>query len=100
MKRRREPSVVFFDHMNAIMLESVLFIALLAVVGAFVVTALGWTPPGLRFRQTSNRKRLEKQADLTCPLHGLQHENDLVRLPTGEVLCPVCYQEAIDGRVD
>lgn len=86
--------------MTAIMLESVLFIALIAVVGAFVVTALGWTPPGMRFRQSFNRKRLDKQADLTCPLHGPQREEDLVRLPTGEVLCPRCYQEAIDGRVD
>ncbi|MCA0375325.1 MAG: hypothetical protein LCH84_06630 [Gemmatimonadetes bacterium] len=85
--------------MNAIILESVLFIALVAVVGAFVVKALGWTPPGLRFRQLANRKRLEKEAELTCPLHGLQREDTLVRLPTGEVLCSQCYQEAVHGHI-
>ncbi len=86
--------------MNAILLESVLFIALIAVVGAFVLSALGYTPFGTRLKQTANRKRIEKQADLTCPVHGLQREIDLVRLPTGEALCPHCYQEAVDGHVD
>jgi hypothetical protein len=86
--------------MNAILLESALFIALVAVVGAFVVKALGLTPAGLRLRQTANRKRLEKQAELTCPLHGLQREETLVRLPTGERICPQCYQEAIHGHID
>jgi hypothetical protein len=33
-------------------------------------------------------------------VHGLQRANDLVRLPTGEPLCPHCYQEAVHGRVD
>jgi len=63
---------------NAIILESVLFIALLAVVGALFVTALGITPLGRRLRQTANRKRIDNQADLTCPIHGLQQESDLV----------------------
>ena len=85
--------------MNAILIESVLFIAILAVLGALLFSALGWTPPGRRLRQTQNRKRIEKTADLTCPVHGLQRETDLVRLPTGETLCPECYQEAISGHV-
>jgi hypothetical protein len=86
--------------MNAIMLESVLFIALLAVLGALFVTVLRITPAGLRLRQSANRKRLEKQYELTCPIHGLQREEDLVRLPTGEPLCPQCYQEAVRGHID
>ena len=86
--------------MNAILIESVLFIALLAVVGAFVLTALGFTPFGTRIKQTANRRRLDKVADLTCPVHGLQREADLVRLTSGEPLCPHCYREAIDGHVD
>lgn len=86
--------------MNAILLESVLFIALIAVVGAFLLTALGVSPFGTRFKQTANRRRIDKQADLTCPVHGLQRETDLVRLPTGEALCPHCYREAVHGRVD
>jgi hypothetical protein len=86
--------------MNAILLESVLFIALLAVVGAFVLKALGLTPTGKRLRQAANRKRIDKQAELTCPIHGLQREEDLVRLSTGEPLCPHCYREAVHGHVD
>jgi hypothetical protein len=86
--------------MNAILLESVLFIALLAVVGAFILSALGLTPIGTRARQTANRRRLEKLADLTCPVHGLQREQDLVRLTSGEPLCPHCYREALSGHVD
>ena len=46
------------------------------------------------------RKLIEKQADLTCPIHGLQREADLVRLSTGEPLCPHCYREALNGHVD
>ncbi len=87
-------------HMTAIMLESALFIALLAVVGALIVTALGITPLGRRIRQTANRKRIDRQADLTCPVHGLQREKDLVRLPTGEPLCPHCYREAVHGHIN
>lgn len=86
--------------MNAIILETVLFIALMAVVGALFVTALGITPLGRRLRQTANRKRIDKQAELTCPIHGLQQESDLVRLPTGEPLCPHCYKEAVHGHID
>ena len=95
-----ERSVVFFTYMNAIMLESALFIALLAVVGALFVTALGFTPFGRRIRQTANRRRIDRQADLTCPIHGLQREVDLVRLPTGEPLCSHCYKEAVHGHID
>ena len=86
--------------MNAILLESVLFIVLLAVVGAFVLKALGISPFGTRIKQAANRRRIDKQADLTCPVHGLQRETDLVRLATGEALCPHCYQEAVHGHVD
>ncbi|MFN5582687.1 hypothetical protein [Gemmatimonas sp.] len=86
--------------MNVIILESVLFVALLAVVGALFVTALGITPLGRRLRQSANRKRIDKQAELTCPIHGLQREQDLVRLSAGEPLCPHCYQEAVHGHLD
>ncbi len=86
--------------MNAAFLESALFIALLAVVGALFVSALGISPIGKRLKQTANRKRIDRQAELTCPIHGLQREESLVRLPTGETLCPHCYQEAVHGHVD
>ena len=86
--------------MNAIMLESGLFIAILAVLAALFVTIVKMTPFGKRITQTANRKRIEKQLDLTCPIHGLQREEQLVRLPSGEALCPHCYQEGVDGHVD
>lgn len=93
-------TVLFFTYMTAILLESALFIALLAVAGALVVSALGITPIGRRIRQSANRKRIDRQADLTCPIHGLQREEDLVRLPTGEPLCSHCYKEAVHGHID
>ena len=86
--------------MNAILLESVLFIALIAVAGALFVTALRTTSIGNRFRQIGNRKRIDHMVDLTCPVHGLQRESELVRLSTGETICPSCYQEAANGHVD
>ncbi len=86
--------------MNAILLESVLFIALIAVAGALFVTAFKTTSVGNRFRQIGNRKRIDKLVDLTCPVHGLQRESELVRLSTGETLCPTCYKEAVHGHVD
>ena len=86
--------------MNPAILESALFIALLAVAGALLVSALGWTPFGKRLKQTANRRRIEKMIDLTCPIHGLQREEELVRLTSGEALCPHCYQEALRGDID
>lgn len=86
--------------MNPAFLESAFFIALLAVAGALFVSALGWTPFGKRIKQSANRRRIDREADLTCPVHGLQREIDLVRLPTGEPLCPHCYKEAVHGNID
>jgi hypothetical protein len=86
--------------MTVIIVEVVLFLAFLAAVGTIVVRALGITPVGRRLQQVANRRRIDRQADLTCPVHGLQAEADLVRLPTGETLCPRCYQEAVHGHVD
>ncbi len=86
--------------MTVAFLDSALFIALVVVLGAFVFKALGFTPAGLRLKQTANRKRIDRQAELTCPIHGLQRADDLVRLPTGESLCPRCYEEAVHGHID
>jgi hypothetical protein len=86
--------------MAIIILEVVLFLAFVAVVVTIVVRALGITPVGRRLQQVANRRRIDRQADLTCPIHGLQAESDLVRLPTGEPLCPHCYKEAVHGHID
>lgn len=84
--------------MYLILIESALFVALLAAVGALVRFALHqYTPLGLRRRQDGNRRRLERAADLTCPVHGPQAEEAMVRLPSGERMCPECYEESLNG---
>ena len=59
-----------------------------------------YTGAGRRRKQIQNRKEIDRAAELVCPTHGLQAENALVRLDSGEVMCPVCYREAIDMRLD
>ena len=86
--------------MNAAYIESAFVIALVVVAGALLFSALGWLPFGKRLKQSANRRRIDREYDLTCPVHGLQREADLVRLPTGESLCPHCYKEAVHGRID
>jgi hypothetical protein len=82
--------------MVGIILEGVLFVALLATVAALLYFALvRWTPLGLRLRQDENRRRLERALDLECPIHGPQREEEMVRLPTGSRICPAGYKEAL-----
>lgn len=86
--------------MVTIILEGVLFAAFIAVAVALVAYGVfGLTPLGLWARQRSNRRRIEREAFLRCPLHGEMREHDLVRLPTGERICPYCYAETLDGIV-
>jgi hypothetical protein len=86
--------------MVVILLEGVLFVALLATLGALFVLAARRTPAGLRLRQTANRRRIERQAAVDsatrCAVHGPCAEHDLVRLPGGGQLCPACYREMFD----
>ena len=83
--------------MVTIILEGVLFIALCAVAVALVAYGvLGFTPVGRWIRQTANRRRIERRSALTCPSHGYHRESDLVRLPSGERMCPQCYAEVYD----
>jgi hypothetical protein len=84
--------------MGAIILDGVLFVALIAAGGTFLYWLLiTLTPAGIRMRQTQNRERLERAAALTCPIHGLRAETQLVRLPNGERTCPDCYKETLNG---
>ena len=55
-----------------------------------------YTPLGLRLKQAQNRKQIEARLELTCPNHGLQREDTLVRLKSGEALCSLCFKEAVD----
>jgi hypothetical protein len=83
--------------MIAIIVEGVLFVALLATAGALLFYLLErFTPVGMRLRQAANRRRIEREAELACPVHGPQREEDAVRLPSGRRICPRCYQEVLD----
>jgi hypothetical protein len=82
--------------MIGIIMEGVLFVALLATMAALLFYAIShWTPLGLRWHQSRNRKRLEREWELLCPIHGTQREEDLVRLPSGSRICPQSYKEAL-----
>ena len=86
--------------MIPILIEGVLFVAAIAMTAALLFKLiLKFTPAGVWVRQTQNRKQLERAAELTCPIHGLRSEMDLVRLTNGERVCPDCYKESIDGNI-
>jgi hypothetical protein len=81
--------------MVAILTEGALFIALVAVAAALVAYGvIEFTPVGRWARQRANRRRMERLAALTCPIHGYHPERELVRLPGGSLTCPECYAEA------
>ncbi len=87
--------------MFAIIIESVLFAALVAAVGALFFALLShYTPLGVRLRQLRNRRLVERLAACNCPTHGPQREDALVRLSDGDTMCPTCYQEMLDGKFD
>lgn len=87
--------------MVAIVLEGGLFVAALAACAALLVWGiLAFTPLGTRWRQARNRRLIDQRAALTCPIHGWQAPDSLVRLPSGEPLCSQCYQETLYGQLD
>ena len=84
--------------MPMIILEGVLFVALIAAVGTlFYLVFVYFTPVGVRLRQAKNRRRIDRAAELVCPIHGPRATTDLVRLASGELLCPDCYKETVHG---
>ena len=86
--------------MNAIIIEGVLFAGLLCVAVTLVVFVVRYyTAAGRAIEQTRNRKQIDRVVNLTCEIHGPHEEREMVRLESGEVLCPECYREAIEGRV-
>lgn len=86
--------------MTAIVIEVVLFAALLAAVGALARLLLQSTTAGRRLRQADNRRLIDRAAAATCPVHGRQAEDALVLLPEGGLMCPHCYQENVHGQLD
>ena len=84
--------------MGAIIVEGVLFVALLAAGGALLYwLIIYFTPAGVRIRQTQNRKRIDQAAELVCAIHGRRTEDQLVRLASGERVCPDCYKEIVNA---
>lgn len=87
--------------MGPIIIEGALFVALIAAVGALLLALLlHYTPLGVALQQRRNRRLLEREAARNCPRHGLQREDALVRLRDGQTMCPACYQEILDGKLD
>jgi hypothetical protein len=87
--------------MSTIILEGVLFVALIVTAATLVSLAVrSLTPFGKTLRQTQNRRRIERDAEHTCPRHGMHPEEALVRLPDGELVCPECYKEIVHGKLD
>jgi hypothetical protein len=85
--------------MNAIIIEGVLFVALLCVAVTLVVFVVRYyTAAGRALGQTRNREEIDRAVNLTCSIHGPHDEREMVRLESGEVMCPDCYREAVDGR--
>lgn len=84
--------------MAEIVVEDVIFVALIATLVVLLVVALiEFTPLGLRLRQARNRRVIVETAERTCPLHGPHAATDLVLLPSGERICPECFKEVVNG---
>lgn len=82
--------------MFAILMEGSLFVAAIAAVGALLsYFVLDHTSLGTRIRQAGNRRRIESIAELRCPIHGDHTPQQMVRLPSGVVVCPECFQETV-----
>lgn len=80
--------------MGAIIIEGVLFVVLITTgVALLCWIVLTFTPAGVRLRQAQNRKRITREAQLVCPIHGPRAENQQVLLANGERMCPDCYKE-------
>jgi hypothetical protein len=87
--------------MISILVEGSLFVGSIAAIVAlvFYVTRSS-TSLGLRAKQNENRERIERELDLVCPIHGAHTEEQLVRLQSGERICPECFRDAMKGIVD
>ncbi len=84
--------------MIEVLTEAVLFVLLVATAVALATfVVLQFTPLGLRVRQTRNRRAIEAAANRTCPVHGPHTEEQMVRLASGDRICPECFKEAVHG---
>ncbi|GAC1651461.1 MAG: hypothetical protein NVS4B3_12170 [Gemmatimonadaceae bacterium] len=96
--RRNAPSSISLSRMLAIIMEGVLSIAAAATLGALLYRlTTDSTPFGIRRRQERNRRVIERAAELHCSVHGDHRPEEMVRLPSGEEICPQCFKETVDG---
>jgi hypothetical protein len=79
--------------MTAFLFDAVVVLAALGLLGALSGGLLARSRAGLRWRQARNRRRIEEERAHHCPRHGDHAARELVRLPSGETLCPQCYEE-------
>lgn len=87
--------------MFAILTEGILFVAAVAAVGTLLsYFVLDHTSLGTRLKQAGNRRRIESFAELRCPIHGDHTPQQMVRLPSGVVVCPECFQETVYDQRD
>ena len=87
--------------MIEILLEGLLFVASIATIAALVFyLTRSSTSLSLRAQQNRNREAIERELDLVCSIHGKHTEAQLVRLDSGERICPECFREAVKGIVD
>jgi len=87
--------------MVEVLVEGVLFVAMLATVGALLLfVTIQYTPLGLRLRQARNRRLIEDAAERRCPVHGDHAASDMVLLPSGDRICPECFKEVVHGEHD
>lgn len=85
--------------MAAILIDALLLLLLLVVTAFAVRELVAGSAAGVRHRQIQNRRRIELEQATACSLHGPHAEGDLVRLPSGDTLCPQCYREIQDAGV-
>lgn len=81
--------------MRVIILEALYLAAVVTAIVALAAGIFGSSPWGVRWRQARNRRAAEHSLGLECATHGRFEEPDLVRLPTGERMCPQCYKETV-----
>ena len=82
--------------MFAILMEGFLFVASVAAVGTLLsYFVLNHTPIATRRKQAENRRRIETIAEMRCPIHGDHTPQQMVRLPSGVVVCPECFKETV-----
>lgn len=82
--------------MRVIIVEGALFLALLVVIVLVVRTIIRHhTPVGARLAQAENRRAIERAMSLTCERHGPHEARAMVRLRSGDLMCPQCYEDTV-----